>query len=395
MKFIGLILLSAFILINQKLTAQIRSGENVLINKEVAHDLYVAGGTVTINAPIRGDLIIAGGTVIVNDTVTQDILIGGGNITLNGYVADDVRCAGGTVQLSGVVSGDYVVSGGEINILSGGIIAGNMFSIGGKVILDGAVKGSVKNASGAFDLNGTVAQGLDSKGGKIKINGIIGGTTVMAAETIEIGASAKFKDTVRYWNQAGSLDFGNSLNASTASYDPSLEIEGTDWYYLGFASLVMVLWYLGAALIMLIIIQYLFRLTFMNAVNTIKNNSIKSLGAGFLFLFGVPVAIVIGFLTLIGIPLGLLTFFIYLTILLHATVITALLIANWINNTYYKSSWQNIKIVGAAFAIFIFLKLASFTPFIGPLIMLLLACMGFGGLLLNIKWKSNKALAVT
>jgi hypothetical protein len=41
----------------------------------------------------------------------------------------------------------------------------------------------------------------------------------------------------------------------------------------------------------------------------------------------------------------------------------------------------------AAFGIFILLKLISFTPFIGWLIMIFLACMTFGAILLNVRWK--------
>jgi hypothetical protein len=42
-----------------------------------------------------------------------------------------------------------------------------------------------------------------------------------------------------------------------------------------------------------------------------------------------------------------------------------------------------------------FLKLASLTPFAGPLIMLLLACMAFGGILQNVRWRRNESLAST
>lgn len=395
MKYILSILLSLMVLMVQVTIAQIRSGETVVIDEAVDHDLYVAGGNVTINAPVRGDLIVAGGTIIVNDTVTQDILAGGGNISLNGFVADDVRCGGGTVQLAGSVSGDLVVAGGQVGILRKAVISGTLLSSGGEVTLDGTVKGDAKSASGAFTLNGTVEQSFEGKGGKMIMNGNVGGNAVMAAEVIEIGSQAKFNKDVKYWNDAGELDLRNSMVGGKATFDPSLKIESGRWHYLGFASFIMVLWYLGTALVMMILIQYLFSATFANAANTIKNASLKSLGVGMLFAVGVPIVIVISCITVIGIPVGVLTLIAYLTIILLATVIVALLISNWINNTYYQASWTNGKLVAAAFGIFIFLKLASLTPVIGPLIMLLLACMAFGGLILNIKWKRNKALVLT
>lgn len=46
------------------LNAQIKSGDNVVVDEKTNSDVYLTGGTVTINAPINGDLIAAGGTII-------------------------------------------------------------------------------------------------------------------------------------------------------------------------------------------------------------------------------------------------------------------------------------------------------------------------------------------
>lgn len=380
---------------NQLLSAQTMSGDSVVINNKVNHDLYVAGGTVTVNAPIDGDLIVAGGTVVINDTVTQDVLAAGGKILIHGFIGDDIRCGGGSILHEGTVAGDLVVTGGRISVVKKAVVSGDLLSAGGEVILDGHVKGDVRNASGKFTLNGIVDRKLDCKGGEITVNGVIGDNAVIAAEDIKVGPAAKFSKEVRYWNEEGSLDFKNSLQGGSATYDPGLEIEDGKWHYLGFASLIMVLWYLGTALLMLFLVQYLFSLTFKNAANTVKNASLKSLGLGVLFLVGVPITIAVLFITVIGVPLAILTFIGYLTVILLATIIVSLLISNWINNTFYQSIWKNGRIVAAAFGIFIFLKLASLTPAIGPLIMLLLVCMAFGGLLLNVKLKRKKPLDLT
>ena len=101
------------------------------------------------------------------------------------------------------------------------------------------------------------------------------------------------------------------------------------------------------------------------------------------------------FVSVIGLPIGVLLLIAYVTILLLATVMVSLLAANWINNTYYQSAWGTGRIIIVALAIFIFLKLFTLTPFIGPLIMLLLACMSFGAILLTVKWRRNRALELT
>lgn len=375
-------------------SAQLKSGEDIVISERVRDDLYVAGGTVTVNAPIMGDLIVAGGTIIVNDTVSQDILVAGGNITLNGYVGDDVRCAGGSITVSNRIAGDLITTGGKIRLAKNSVVAGDLLSTGGQVTVGGVVQGSIKNASGQFTLDGRVGEDLECKGGEITINGTVDGTSVLAARTITLGAGALFKDDVRYWNKDESLDFNSSLEGGRATFDSSLAVEEGKWHYLGFASFLMVLWYLGMALVMMIIIHYLFSLTFRNAANTVRNASLKSFGFGFLFLAGVPILAVVAFVTIIGLPVGIVLILGYVILLVLATVIVSLLISNWINNTYYQSSWSGGRIVIAAFVIFIFLKLASMTPVVGPLIMLLLVVMTFGGILLSVRWKRNKALTL-
>jgi len=372
---------------------QLQSGENVIISERINQDLYVAGGTVTINAPIDGDLIIAGGTVTINDSVSQDILLGGGTAFLNGYAGDDIRCAGGKIIISGSVAGDVIATAGTLDILEGVVIRGNLIASGGEVTQDGDVGGLIKIASGTFTLNGKSGNNMECRGGKIIINGTVEGGSLLAANVIELGPEARFSRDVKYWSNDGSIDFGNSMSGGNATFDPSLEINNGSWQYLGFASFLMVMWYLGTALLMIALIQYLFRNTLRKSADTVKNLSLKSLGLGFLFLVGVPAAIVVVALTILAIPVAILLLIGYITIILLGTIIVAVMIAHWINNTYYQSQWSSVRIVLTSFGIFVFLKLASLTPVIGPLIMLLLACMAFGGILQQVRFKRSAVVA--
>lgn len=388
MKTLGSFLLASFSMIAFEVQGQIVAGETVVIREKVEHDLYVAGGSVSINAPILGDLIVAGGSVTVNDTIAQDILAFGGEIFFNGYVGDDIRSAGGTIKLMSNVEGDLVVAGGRISIGDKASINGNVFISGGEITLDGEVKGMLKSVSGKLKLSGKVAGDIDCRGGDITINGPVEGNANLAATTIELGSDASFAGDVNYWNETGSLDFQKTVQGKL-KFDPSLEIEDGRWEYLGFASVLMVIWYLGTALVMILLVRYLFSNTLTKAATTAKESSLHSIGLGFLFLIGVPVAIVLSMFTLIGAPIGVLTFIVYVTVLLLATVIVSIVLAYWLNQTYYKQAWTSGKIVLVAFGLFILLKLISITPFVGPLIMLLLACEVFGAILLNVKWRKK------
>lgn len=363
-------------------------GNNVTISKPVYEDLYIAGGNVTINAPVYGDLIVAGGTVIINDTVTNDVMVAGGTVTFNGFVGDDIRCAGGNIRVGKNVTGDVVLTCGSI-LIDKDVMIGGLISSGGNVKVDGTITGNVKGYFGEFFLNGATAKDLDCRAGKIHINGTVGGNAIMSGTTIVIGRDAAFNGNIHYWNKKGMVDFKQSLKSTKATYDPSLKIKTNQWYYLGSDTLPALLFYLGMALVMILLLQYLFSVTLKRAADTVYNYSLKSLGYGFLFFIAIPVATLLAFVTIIGVPVGILMLISYVTLILLATVITSVVWANWVVNRNNKS-WNNWHISFAAFGIFIALKLVSLMPFAGWLILLFLICMSFGSIVLSINWRKRQ-----
>jgi hypothetical protein len=373
---------------------RIEWGKKVNINQPVYEDLYIFGGTITINAPIYGDLIIAGGNIHINDSVMYDILLAGGNVTFNGYVGDDIRCAGGQLYVFKNIGGDLVITGGEVIVNKGVVIEGGLLVSGGDITFSGTVKNNVKAAVGELFFDGIAEKNIDIRGGKIEMDGNIMGISVLAARDIKVGRNAVFQGNVRYWNKQGSLDFKQSMKNGTATYDPSLRLRTARWYYLGAATVLGMLWYLGMALLMIMIIQYLFSTTMSKAGDTVFNHSLKSLGVGFLFFIAVPVAAVVAFITVIGVPVGLILLFGYIALVLLATVITSTVVSNWLNNRN-NYNWGYWKIVFSAFGVFVLLKLTTMVPFAGWLIMILMACMAFGGIFLNVNWKRNQRVGIT
>ncbi len=367
---------------------RIEYGNNITISKPVYEDLYITAGTVTINAPIYGDLVIAGGTIIINDSVANDILLVGGTVTLNGFVGDDIRCAGGNLRISKNVTGDVVVIGGTV-VIDNGVTIGGLLTSGGDITVDGNVNGEVRGAFGELILNGNITKDIDCRGGKITVNGTIGGKAAISATDIIIGNNAAFNSDVRYWNKKGTLDFKQALKSGKATYDASLRMQTGKWYYLGAATIIGLLWYLGMALLMIMIVEYLFGYTMKKAADTVLNNSLKCLGYGFLFLLGVPLAAVVTLVTIIGVPIGILLLFGYVALIILAAVVTSVAAAHWFNNRN-SYQWNYWRMVFAAFGIFIVLKLLSSIPFVGWLLMILLTCMAFGGILLNINWKRKQ-----
>lgn len=369
----------------QPLSAQFQFNKTVTINSPVYEDLYIAGGNVIINAPVHGDLIAAGGQVQINDTVTNDILVAGGTVTFNGFAGDDIRCAGGNIHVLKNIAGDVVVTGGSVSI-SAGVTIGGLLASGGEVIIDGNVAGNIKTVSGNLVFNGNALKDLDCRGGKITINGTVLGMALIAAtDEIIIGNQASFSGKVRYWSP-GKTAFGNSIREGTAIYDPSLRINPDRWYYLGFASILGLVWYIGMVFLMIAIVQYLFGATMKKAGNIAYDAALKSLGYGIVFWIGLPIAAVLSFITVIGVPLGVILLVLYIVLALLATVITSVMAANWLN-TRSLANWSYWRMVFAALGIFVVLKLLTFTPFLGWFIMALIVCISFGAIALSINWR--------
>lgn len=381
-------------IVNSTKAFRLVSGNNVVISKPVFENLYIAGGTVTINAPVYGDLVIAGGNITINDTVKNDLLLAGGTATINGYVGDDVRSIGGRIYVGKGVGGELVISGGKIETGNESFVNNGIVAAGGDMVINGRIKGNITAYGGTVALYGTAEKAVDIRGGEIAINGIVFGESVLAAGNISIGNNASLNNNVRYWNRGRKLDFGNTLKNGNAVYDPTLKVNTGEWYFLGFAGVVGLLWYLGMALLMIALVQYLFSLNMRKAANTVFNTPGKSFGYGLLFFVGVPVAMILLMLSVIGIPVAFLLMFTYVTLILLASVITSVVASNWFDNRY-KYNWKYKRLVLTAFGLFILLKIVSSTPFFGPVVMLALVCISFGAILLNINWKRpqpNKAV---
>lgn len=368
---------------------RIEFGRNITISQPVFEDLYIAGGNVTINAPIYGDLIIVGGTIIINDTVTNDILLAGGTVTFNGFVGDDIRCAGGNIHISKNVTGDLVMAGGHITI-DKEVVIGGLLASGDNIIIDGNIKGNVRGTFGDLVLNGTVSGNVNCKGGSITINGPIYGKSVLGAKFIILESNAEFHNDVRYWSEQEALDIAPYMKSGKAIYDSSLRVRSSEWYYLGLTGLMGLLWYLGMAILMIFIIQYLFSSTMRKAADTVYNHSFKSLGIGFLFLIAIPVTAVIAFITAVAVPVGILLVFGYVSLLLLATVISSVVAANWVNNRGSRK-WNNWLLGFTAFGFFIVFKFITLIPRAGWILMILLVCISFGSILMNVRWKRRLA----
>lgn len=387
--FFGIFLIA----LQQSFAAEYEYGNTVTISRPVYHDLYITGGTVVINAPVYGDLIVAAGTVHINDSIMNDILLAGGSVVLNGFVGDDIRCTGGSISIGGTVMGDLVVAAGNIHLQANASV-GSLISTSGEIKIDGTVRNSATSAAGNFTLNGAILNDADLRGGKININGPIGGKAILAASReIVFGDNARIERSIKYWLPLKRpLQVPGFVSEHKPMYDPLLSITHSRWYFLGASTFLGLLWYLGMAFIMIALIQYLFSSTLSKAGKSFYTNPVRSAALGIGYFIGIPVSIVFFAITVVGVPVAAILTVFYVILLILATVISSIVIVNW-TSFLSNRTWSYWSMTGRALFAFVLLKIISFTPFFGWVLMLVIAAMSFGAILSNIRLKTAHVIA--
>jgi hypothetical protein len=141
-----------------ELGGKVRSGQTVEVpaGQTVQGDLIASGGTVRINGRVDGDLVATGGQITVAGTVTGDVLAAGGNITISGQVDGDARLAGGQVRVERRVGEDLLIGAGQATVASGAQVGGDLIFGAGRMVMDGAVAGSVLGSTGNYTRAGSV-----------------------------------------------------------------------------------------------------------------------------------------------------------------------------------------------------------------------------------------------
>lgn len=365
--------------------SQIEAGDSKTITEPVFENLYVAAGSIVIAAPIHGDLVLAGGKVVIQDSVVGDVLVIGGDLNLQGTVEGDVRCVGGNITFNKSITGDALVTGGRIWVGPDATIT-NVIVLGGELHLNGNINGFLKCFGGSLEINGSVLQHADIRGNSITLNGTIYQRTTLTGQQVTIGERAAFYQDVRYWIPGGQLNFKQSLKNSRAIFDESLRMPSANWYLLGAASVLFLIWFVIMALLMIWLIQQLFGRAMHHAAITSAQQTLKSFGYGALFFIGMPLAAVLALVTVIGVPLGVVILFIFTTGAMLGTYLTAVVIANWWNIRRQKG-WNTIRLVLAAWVVYLIMKLIGVLPILGWLFQAIVVATAMGALLLSIPWK--------
>ncbi len=384
-RFIILLALLPYLMVGH--TTTVKSGENITINTPVEGDLYIAGKDLTIEAVIKGDIIGAGANIFIRDTIREDAILAGGNLYLEAPVLDDARLGGGKIIIRSDVFGDLVIGGGEIEIERGVTIHGDLYIGGGEVMIAGKILGKIDIGGGEVVFMGEGMGAANIKAGEFEMAGIFRGPTQIAAYEISLTDKAQFHESIRYWQSAGDLDFGASLQGTaTATFDESLKtnMDDRDWrraFRIG--GLAFILFRILSSALLILLLIWAFNPFFERAVKAAVPNVMAAFGFGIIYLLAIPVLLAISFISIIGIPAGVLLMHIYGFSLALSHILAAILFVYWIpQNT--DTSWTKGQKMLSAIGIYVLLRIVSWIPFVGWFISLVVMAAALGIVLLGI-----------
>lgn len=146
----------------------------------IGGDIFTTGES---GSPLQAgrDVLAAGSAVYLGGTVAQDTHATGFDVEVDASTGGDLFAAGATVSLRGAVAGDLTAAGFNVRTARAAEVGGNARLTGGRVVIDGPVRGA-----------------LAAAGGTIALNSAVSGDAVLLGETITFGPDASIAGRLTY-----------------------------------------------------------------------------------------------------------------------------------------------------------------------------------------------------
>lgn len=338
---------------------EFRGADAVHINDEdILDDLFIAGGDISVNAHVIGDLFAAGATISVGDSavIENSFMAAGRKVDVNGTVVNSARAFAQDINIRGHVEGNVMGFAGTLILDNNGWVEKDVGFYGGEAILRGRIGGDVRGAMETA-----------------VISGQIDGDVYLEAEEITVLPTAIIGGKLRYKSkQEAKVEDGAQIFEGIERLAPE-EPQGSG-YSIG--SFLWDAWWFLAAVVVGLVLLILFKPFVGEVKETLLQSSLRSLSLGFLFVVCLPVAAVVLAITLLGVPLAVLTLLGWLVLLYISKIFVALAVGEWLLARLRggKTSASLLSLLAGL----LLLTVATLIPYVGMLIRIMIASLGFG-----------------
>jgi|GEM_PF-4633320 len=359
-----------------------KKGDVVVIDTPSTKDLYVSSQKLIIKAPIGGDLYAAAQSISIDNHIDGDLVTVSETIDLQSNLNDDFRAAARIVNINSSIKGDVLLFANEVYIGKGSTIDGDLTVYAGSLFCEGTIKGSVIIKGGTISLSGPIDGLTKVEGGKLTLNSAVNGKAEITAQRFSLGPDARFNNNVRYWKEGGAMKVSPNVHSGKFEYDNSLAKQQRKKSGSFQSSFLFFIWHSLFAILMFVLLTYLWPVSFQSSGVFLAKTPLKSLGYGIAYFVVFPITIFLLFLSIIGIPIAVLLFFLYLFSITCGLVITSLALSNYASYKLQRH-WSKWMVIGISILIFLVLHLILLIPFIGFLVVTVLTCAAYGGLILK------------
>jgi len=327
-------------------------------NGVLREEIWVSAQTINLGGEASNDLFAFASTIDLNGIFHGDTWGCGDTISTHGIFRNDLRVASRTTQISGTLYGSLVAVGETVKIERTAILYKDLLCLGGNVVIEGLVEGSVRIMAQQVTLGGQidgdvsiVAQDIVILPGTI----LNGNLTYTAPNELVPPPSALL---------GGELTRTFEAAPAKQLFKPNL----VGHFLFGIAALVTGLVFTG-----------LFPRYSGGAFVALRDSRGFCMLIGFVALFMLPVTSFILLFTFVGLPLSILLSLFYLILLYLSKLVVAL----WIGSTILRRRELTKRTAAGPLALGLLIIYALTSVAAASLLInILIAILGLGALLL-------------
>jgi len=370
-KFFAVAVILTFLLVLVPFVSRaivVKSGDNVLVAKDLDSNFFGAGNLVIITGDIEGDVFVAGNNISIRGDIKGDVFAAGSSIDISGNVNGSLRVVGSNINIRGRIHRNILSAAANLIIDEGAFIGGHITYAGASLVLNSPVLGNidavVQSMAISNEVSGNINLRMDTEGSSLSLmRGAIlrKDLNYKAPSQVEIGEGVQILGETRF-----------------SPVEPKIKADKSKmfWFLKKFFLAMRIIGFFSLFLTGLLLI-YLIPNVLNKVTASMKKKPWANIGIGFVVLVVSPVAGILLLFTVVGIPLALLALFCYCVLIYLAKVMVSIGLGKLICDYF---DWQVHKILSLLLGL-LFFALISLIPFVGWLVAFILVLWAFGALL--------------
>lgn len=369
--FLLILTFSLLIPLSALKAAETKSGPAVYVapSEIVTGNLYAAGGSIVIDGTVTGDLIGAAQNIKINGELGGDLLAAADTMEINGKINGNARIAGNSLTINGKVLKNINAFGETISFGDKSLVGWDILAAAKTINLKGIIEGRVDAYAEKLMLSGKVNKDVN-----LKING--------ENQKLSLLPEAIINGSLNYSSQIPA-EIANPKSVLGKIDQQTVPIKHKkDFSSLCFGNLLAFL----AALATGTVLIFSFKKTSGKIIDNLWPFSLKNALLAVVFIFVLPIALLIAAITIIGLPLALIAGALYLIIIYLAKILTAFFVGKIIINKINKK--KEIALFWSLLVGIIICWLIFALPYVGTALAFLATVYGLMGI---IKYAKNQS----